>query len=112
VEKFAFSRQARALEQIKKVATLQQLLFADLYHPLSSEELLQGSNMSGNARDTSSTASGSRTTLVTQNDVPAQTDGLLRLRASSASNVESRRVIWSEDTVDNEHLGKKKSKSE
>jgi protein phosphatase 1 regulatory subunit 11 len=37
-------------------------------------------------------------------------DGVLRLRG--AGNPSSRRVVWSDDTVDNEHMGKKSSKSE
>jgi hypothetical protein len=46
---------------------------------------------------------------------PAQTepqrapDGTLRLRGAP---IQTRRVTWGEDVVDNEHLGKKKSKGE
>lgn len=37
-------------------------------------------------------------------------DGVLRLRG--AGDPTSRRVVWTDDTIDNEHMGKKSSKSE
>lgn len=42
----------------------------------------------------------------------SQPDGVLRLRAGNAVRSDQRRVVWAEDTVDNEGMGKKKSKSE
>ncbi|KAI5809417.1 protein phosphatase inhibitor [Pyronema omphalodes] len=42
-----------------------------------------------------------------QTEPPRAPDGTLRLRGAP---IQTRRVTWGEDVVDNEHLGKKKSK--
>lgn len=72
---------------------------------------------------------GSRTLTLQETDIdnstPSSSDaavGTLRLNGSSASTSTSERtntatetgrhVVWSEDTIDNEGAGKKKSKSE
>ncbi|GAC96471.1 hypothetical protein PHSY_004051 [Pseudozyma hubeiensis SY62] len=63
---------------------------------------------------TSSASAGpSRTlTLTSPPAPPAETDGLLRLRPepSSSRPAPSRRVVWTDETVDNEGMGRKKSK--
>ncbi|KAK4610601.1 Type 1 phosphatases regulator [Fulvia fulva] len=53
-----------------------------------------------------SPASGSQTTLQTDS-TPSAT---LRLRGASAEPSQPRRVVWAEDVIDNEGMGKKSSK--
>lgn len=60
---------------------------------------------------------GSRTVTIHGSQTPeagpsSQPDGVLRLRGDAGANTSSRRVVWTEDTIDNEGMGKKKSKSE
>lgn len=56
---------------------------------------------------TPSTATSTVTTPRTASPAPREPDGTLRLRGGP---VEERRVQWGEDVIDNEGLGRKKSK--
>uniref|UniRef100_V5EXZ7 Type 1 phosphatases regulator n=2 Tax=Kalmanozyma brasiliensis (strain GHG001) TaxID=1365824 RepID=V5EXZ7_KALBG len=72
------------------------------------------STMASRPPPSSAAAGPSRTlTLTSAPAAPTDSDaGILRLRpaASASSRSQSRRVVWTDSTVDNEHLGKKKSK--
>ncbi|SPO22979.1 related to YPI1 - inhibitor of the type I protein phosphatase Glc7p [Ustilago trichophora] len=73
-----------------------------------------------NGRHTQQASGPSRTITLTANSIPppaAEDVGILRLRpdrasaqTSASSGSSSRRVVWTEETVDNEGLGRKKSK--
>ena len=62
-------------------------------------------------RNNENRSSGSQTSVIYNNesklDEKADTKPVLRLKLKPRD-----RVTWTEDTVDNEHLGKKSSKSE
>lgn len=58
---------------------------------------------------------GSRTLLLRpeqqQEAQSSNNAGVLRLRGATSDPTRQRRVLWTQDTVDNEHMGKKSSKS-
>ena len=64
------------------------------------------SQSTSNASNSSSTTT---TTVVAENQAPSETrQRTLRLTLQSAAKPS---IKWSEDTIDNEHMGKKSSKS-
>lgn len=75
--------------------------------------------MSRNRQIPSPAASGSHVLQVPENQSATRISGTLRLRAEDSNatspnvgneDIPSRRIRWSEDVVDNEGMGKKKSK--
>ena len=66
--------------------------------------------MSSAARPAARTAETTQTLTVTQTQTSTATQGSLRLVLQPSESSE-RRVMWCDDVVDNEHLGRKKSKS-
>lgn len=61
-------------------------------------------------RNTSPTNVSSTITLATDNTSNATMPNTLRLTATNAAAINRRRVSWTTETVDNEGMGKKKSK--
>jgi len=62
---------------------------------------------SSNPRSNNNTAA---TTTVTEEETPEGTEETLRLKLKKGAAAEKKKIQWTEDTVDNEGLGKKKSK--